>query len=269
MFPILHERRDEAGGLLSGGEQQMLAFGRALMGEPKILLLDEPSMGLAPIMVDRVIEAVGEIAERGLSILMVEQNAAAAFELADLRLRPRAGRSDPRGTGRVGARTTRSCSARSSASKPHPPRNHRSDSRGEKHHEGQGTGSPPASSPPASPSSVVAAVTASGSSSNAAGGGKSGTVTVGVVLDKTGPAGFTGVEGKKGIDLAVEQANAAKALGGAKLAVDVKDGASDPKQAASLMTGDGQGLSGRVAGHDVAAARSPRRRSPSGPRSRP
>jgi branched-chain amino acid transport system substrate-binding protein len=76
----------------------------------------------------------------------------------------------------------------------------------------------------------------SGSESNSA-GGKSGTVTVGVVLDSTGPAGFTGVEGKKGIDLAVEQANAGKALGGATLAVDVKDGASDPKQAASLMTG--------------------------------
>jgi branched-chain amino acid transport system ATP-binding protein len=82
LFPILHERRDNAGGLLSGGEQQMLAFGRALMGEPKILLLDEPSMGLAPIMVDRIIEAVGRIAGRGISILMVEQNAAAAFELA-------------------------------------------------------------------------------------------------------------------------------------------------------------------------------------------
>ncbi len=82
LFPILEERRHNAGGLLSGGEQQMLAFGRALMAEPKVLLLDEPSMGLAPIMVDRVIEAVGRIAERGISILMVEQNAAAAFELA-------------------------------------------------------------------------------------------------------------------------------------------------------------------------------------------
>jgi branched-chain amino acid transport system substrate-binding protein len=75
----------------------------------------------------------------------------------------------------------------------------------------------------------------SSSSSNGA-AGKSGTVKVGVVLDSTGPAGFTGVEGKKGIDLAVAQANADKALGGAKLQVDIKDGASDPKQAASLMS---------------------------------
>jgi branched-chain amino acid transport system ATP-binding protein len=82
LFPILEERRSTAGGLLSGGEQQMLAFGRALMAEPRTLLLDEPSMGLAPIIVDRIIESVAKIAERGLSILMVEQNAAAAFELA-------------------------------------------------------------------------------------------------------------------------------------------------------------------------------------------
>jgi len=82
LFPILEERRNTAGGLLSGGEQQMLAFGRALMSEPKTLLLDEPSMGLAPIIVDKIIESVALIAERGLSILMVEQNALAAFELA-------------------------------------------------------------------------------------------------------------------------------------------------------------------------------------------
>ncbi len=82
LFPILDERRDRAGGLLSGGEQQMLAFGRALMAQPKVLMLDEPSMGLAPVVVDTVIDAVGRIAERGISILMVEQNAAAAFELA-------------------------------------------------------------------------------------------------------------------------------------------------------------------------------------------
>jgi branched-chain amino acid transport system ATP-binding protein len=82
MFPILEERRSGAAGLLSGGEQQMLAFGRALMAEPKMLLLDEPSMGLAPVMIDRVMQAVRDIAARGLSILMVEQNASAAFEVA-------------------------------------------------------------------------------------------------------------------------------------------------------------------------------------------
>lgn len=82
MFPVLEERRAGAGGLLSGGEQQMLAFGRALMADPKTLLLDEPSMGLAPIIVDRVMDAVRQIADRGISILMVEQNAAAAFDVA-------------------------------------------------------------------------------------------------------------------------------------------------------------------------------------------
>lgn len=82
MFPILKERRRGAAGLLSGGEQQMLAFGRALMGDPHTLMLDEPSMGLAPALVDRVIEAIRDIAGQGLSILMVEQNAAAAFGVA-------------------------------------------------------------------------------------------------------------------------------------------------------------------------------------------
>jgi branched-chain amino acid transport system ATP-binding protein len=82
MFPILKERRGGAAGLLSGGEQQMLAFGRALMADPHTLMLDEPSMGLAPNLVDRVIEAIRDIAAQGLSILMVEQNAAAAFGVA-------------------------------------------------------------------------------------------------------------------------------------------------------------------------------------------
>jgi branched-chain amino acid transport system ATP-binding protein len=82
MFGVLRTRKDGPGGLLSGGEQQMLAFGRALMAEPRTLLLDEPSMGLAPNSIDRVIEAVRGIAARGISILMVEQNANAAFAVA-------------------------------------------------------------------------------------------------------------------------------------------------------------------------------------------
>ena len=77
IFPMLAEFRTALGGLLSGGQQQLLAFGRALMAKPKLVLLDEPSMGLAPIMVDRVFEAVVDIAARGIGVLMVEQNAAA------------------------------------------------------------------------------------------------------------------------------------------------------------------------------------------------
>lgn len=83
MFPILHDRSNSPAGLLSGGEQQMLAFGRALMSQPKIMLLDEPSMGLAPVVVDTVIEKVRAMADAGIGILMVEQNAEAGFEVAD------------------------------------------------------------------------------------------------------------------------------------------------------------------------------------------
>ncbi len=82
LFPELVALADRPSGLLSGGEQQMLAFGRAMMADPALLMLDEPSMGLAPIVVDRVIEAVRSIAATGISILMVEQNAEAAFEVA-------------------------------------------------------------------------------------------------------------------------------------------------------------------------------------------
>ena len=81
-FPRLKERRTQVAGTLSGGEQQMLAIARALMTEPKLLLLDEPSMGLAPMMVARIFEVVREIAERGVTILLVEQNARLALELA-------------------------------------------------------------------------------------------------------------------------------------------------------------------------------------------
>ena len=82
-FPILLERKAMPGGLLSGGEQQMLAFGRAMMSQPKVVLLDEPSMGLAPGMVDRVMSRVREIADTGIAVLMVEQNADAALSVAD------------------------------------------------------------------------------------------------------------------------------------------------------------------------------------------
>jgi branched-chain amino acid transport system ATP-binding protein len=82
LFPVLQERRSASAGLLSGGEQQMLAFGRALMAEPKVILMDEPSMGLSPLMVDRVMDAVAAINQRGTSILLVEQNATAAFGVA-------------------------------------------------------------------------------------------------------------------------------------------------------------------------------------------
>ena len=83
IFPRLKERKDQLAGTLSGGEQQMLAMGRALMSRPKVLLLDEPSMGLSPIMVDKIFEVVKDVSKRGVTILLVEQNASRALGIAD------------------------------------------------------------------------------------------------------------------------------------------------------------------------------------------
>jgi branched-chain amino acid transport system ATP-binding protein len=83
LFPVLRERRNQAAGTLSGGEQQMLAMGRALMSRPRLLMLDEPSMGLSPIMMQRIFSTVKELKEAGTTILLVEQNAQAALRLAD------------------------------------------------------------------------------------------------------------------------------------------------------------------------------------------
>ena len=82
-FPRLEERKGQEAGTLSGGEQQMLAMGRALMSRPQVLLLDEPSMGLSPIMVDKIFEVVEDISKQGVTILLVEQNAKRALGLAD------------------------------------------------------------------------------------------------------------------------------------------------------------------------------------------
>ena len=82
LFPILAERRDQAAGSLSGGQQQMLAIGRAMMGRPKTLLLDEPSLGLAPLVVKQVFEVIQRINQAGTTVLLAEQNAYAALKIA-------------------------------------------------------------------------------------------------------------------------------------------------------------------------------------------
>jgi branched-chain amino acid transport system ATP-binding protein len=83
LFPVLQERLTQSGGTLSGGEQQMLAIGRALMARPRLLLLDEPSLGLAPMLVNRIFAVISRLKETGVTILLVEQNARKALEIAD------------------------------------------------------------------------------------------------------------------------------------------------------------------------------------------
>jgi len=98
-FPRLHERRGQKAGTLSGGEQQMLAIGRALMSRPRLLMLDEPSMGLAPLMIQTIFETVAELKAVGTTILLVEQNASAALKLADSAYVLETGRIVLQGTG--------------------------------------------------------------------------------------------------------------------------------------------------------------------------
>lgn len=100
LFPILKERRKQSGGTLSGGQQQMLAIGRGLMSNPKLLMLDEPSLGLMPKLVDEMLEAVAKLKEEGITILLVEQNVREALEMADRGYVLQTGRTIYEGTGK-------------------------------------------------------------------------------------------------------------------------------------------------------------------------
>jgi branched-chain amino acid transport system ATP-binding protein len=100
-FPILHERRNQAAGTLSGGEQQMLAISRALMSRPKLVLFDEPSLGLAPNIVERTFDIIRQIRAEGVTVVMVEQNALAALELSDRAYVLEQGRVTLSGTGQA------------------------------------------------------------------------------------------------------------------------------------------------------------------------
>jgi branched-chain amino acid transport system ATP-binding protein len=101
LFPVLAEKRGLAAGGLSGGQQQMLAIGRALMSRPRLLLLDEPSMGLAPLLVDQILASVVRLREHGMTVLLVEQNASAALAIADRGYVLETGRIAHAGTGRA------------------------------------------------------------------------------------------------------------------------------------------------------------------------
>jgi branched-chain amino acid transport system ATP-binding protein len=100
-FPILHDRRAQAAGTLSGGEQQMLAISRALMSRPKLVMFDEPSLGLAPNVVERTFDIIQQIRAEGVTVIMVEQNALAALELSDRSYVLEQGRVSLSGTGRA------------------------------------------------------------------------------------------------------------------------------------------------------------------------
>lgn len=100
LFPVLERRKDQLGGTLSGGEQQMLAIGRGLMSSPKLLMLDEPSLGLMPKLVDEMLEAVYKLKEEGLTILLVEQNVREALEMADRAYVLQTGRTVHEGMGK-------------------------------------------------------------------------------------------------------------------------------------------------------------------------
>jgi branched-chain amino acid transport system ATP-binding protein len=100
LFPVLKERLNQSGGTLSGGEQQMLAIGRALMARPRLLLLDEPSLGLAPMLVNRIFAVISRLKETGVTILLVEQNARKALEIADRAYVMETGRITLEGTAR-------------------------------------------------------------------------------------------------------------------------------------------------------------------------
>ncbi|MDI3547607.1 MAG: branched-chain amino acid transport system ATP-binding protein [Halanaerobiales bacterium] len=100
LFPILEERREQKAGTLSGGEQQMLAVGRALMSRPKLLLMDEPSLGLAPLLVKEIFEIIEEIKNQGTTILLIEQNAYAALNIADYAYVLETGKISMKGPGR-------------------------------------------------------------------------------------------------------------------------------------------------------------------------